>query len=169
MNIERMNQLIDTIKRHRDWFDYGEWVLWDDNASESVIERFRSFKELEQEEASGHPCGTTFCVAGFAAAISSPYESMEQIWEDCGIGQFSRWLDIPYRHASAICTDYCDAEDYAISADEIIRLLGIYRDEGIDAFHAAAKEFTIDPTPWCHQCGAMTEDRCPCGPIAENN
>lgn len=27
----------------------------------------------------------------------------------------------------------------------------------------------IDPTPWCHQCGAQTEDRCECGPIADNN
>ena len=26
-----------------------------------------------------------------------------------------------------------------------------------------------DPTPWCHQCGAMTRERCDCGPIAEND
>lgn len=26
-----------------------------------------------------------------------------------------------------------------------------------------------DPTPWCHGCGAMTRDTCPCGPMAENN
>lgn len=25
----------------------------------------------------------------------------------------------------------------------------------------------IDPTPWCHVCGAETEDRCQCGPLAE--
>jgi len=26
-----------------------------------------------------------------------------------------------------------------------------------------------DPTPWCLGCGAMTEDRCDCGPICDNN
>lgn len=26
-----------------------------------------------------------------------------------------------------------------------------------------------DPTPWCHGCGAMTKDKCYCGPTAENN
>lgn len=29
-------------------------------------------------------------------------------------------------------------------------------------------EDCIDPTPWCHVCGAMTKDRCDCGPIASN-
>lgn len=27
---------------------------------------------------------------------------------------------------------------------------------------------TRDPTPWCTGCGAMTRERCHCGPIAEN-
>jgi hypothetical protein len=27
----------------------------------------------------------------------------------------------------------------------------------------------IDPTPWCHACGSMTQDMCQCGPIAEND
>jgi len=26
-----------------------------------------------------------------------------------------------------------------------------------------------DPTPWCHQCGAMKPDECDCLPIAANN
>lgn len=26
-----------------------------------------------------------------------------------------------------------------------------------------------DPTAWCIGCGAMSPDRCDCGPIAENN
>jgi hypothetical protein len=26
-----------------------------------------------------------------------------------------------------------------------------------------------DPSPWCHQCGAMTRSQCDCGPIADNN
>jgi hypothetical protein len=26
-----------------------------------------------------------------------------------------------------------------------------------------------DPTPWCQHCGAMTRERCGCGPIAEND
>lgn len=27
----------------------------------------------------------------------------------------------------------------------------------------------IDPTPYCTGCGAMTEKKCKCGPIAEND
>jgi len=26
-----------------------------------------------------------------------------------------------------------------------------------------------DPTPWCHQCGAIHPKQCDCGLIAENN
>lgn len=26
-----------------------------------------------------------------------------------------------------------------------------------------------DPTPWCHQCNAMSQAKCECGPIAKNN
>lgn len=26
-----------------------------------------------------------------------------------------------------------------------------------------------DPSPWCSACGAKTPDKCPCGPIAEND
>jgi hypothetical protein len=27
----------------------------------------------------------------------------------------------------------------------------------------------MDPTPWCHWCGAAESDQCSCGPIAENH
>jgi hypothetical protein len=27
----------------------------------------------------------------------------------------------------------------------------------------------VDPTPWCHACGAMEQENCDCLPIAENN
>ena len=27
----------------------------------------------------------------------------------------------------------------------------------------------VDPTPWCHWCGSMTQAGCNCGPIAENH
>lgn len=30
-------------------------------------------------------------------------------------------------------------------------------------------EMFEDPTPWCHQCGAMEKSSCDCLPIAENN
>lgn len=26
-----------------------------------------------------------------------------------------------------------------------------------------------DPTPWCHACGAITQERCHCGAIADND
>jgi hypothetical protein len=32
-----------------------------------------------------------------------------------------------------------------------------------------AEHDDYDPTPWCHQCGAMTKAKCDCGPIADNN
>lgn len=31
------------------------------------------------------------------------------------------------------------------------------------------QDANLDPTPWCAYCGARTSDKCPCGPIAENN
>jgi len=27
----------------------------------------------------------------------------------------------------------------------------------------------VDPTPWCSGCGAMTQDKCKCGPLADND
>lgn len=27
----------------------------------------------------------------------------------------------------------------------------------------------IDPTPWCHVCGAKEKAQCDCGPIADNH
>lgn len=26
-----------------------------------------------------------------------------------------------------------------------------------------------DPTPWCHVCGAMDQEKCDCGPYADNH
>jgi Mg2+ and Co2+ transporter CorA len=40
--------------------------------------------------------------------------------------------------------------------------------------HGTAREqfgrlLSVDPTPWCHVCGAMKKDKCKCGPIADND
>ena len=33
-----------------------------------------------------------------------------------------------------------------------------------------AREYPdYDPTPWCTACGARTQERCKCGPIAAND
>jgi hypothetical protein len=39
------------------------------------------------------------------------------------------------------------------------------------AMRARIKETVdnYDPTPWCHQCGAMRQVDCHCGPIADND
>lgn len=39
----------------------------------------------------------------------------------------------------------------------------------IDAALALERAGEVDPTPWCHQCGADVPEQCTCGPIADNN
>lgn len=35
--------------------------------------------------------------------------------------------------------------------------------------YLVAKIVEDDPTPWCHVCGAMEQDKCDCGPYAANH
>lgn len=40
---------------------------------------------------------------------------------------------------------------------------------GIDYTDRAQGQEDDDPTPWCAGCGAMTAEKCDCGPIADHN
>ena len=63
------------------------------------------------------------------------------------------------------------------SQDSLVSWIGGYTGNGpmtADRIAAAirafgAEEDEADGAPWCHQCGAQTQDGCKCGPIAENN